>query len=162
MKTKLVAGFIALILASACGELSPDKVAEIERNNNNNPSRIDPTALTVSSLQVNSVESQDLLYVATYEVSTRLFSFLVRRANQAVVNKTVLLASNNAPEIYSALSQIFTGKRSLQSNPCGSASVALVTGLNGGTLSYSCPSMIATVNGRDLLPALNSFILNRL
>lgn len=163
MKTKIIVGFTLTLslLATACGQLSPEKAAELGRQNNPN-ARIDTSTVKVATLNVNS-PNPDVQYNAFLNVSTQVFTFVVTRANQATFNGIVTLSATDDSTLFNALAQLFTNQLALTTgNPCTVSSNATVTGINGSVNLFQCPQMIPAGTTANLMTSLNTFILNRL
>jgi hypothetical protein len=168
MKSLFVLSLV--LITTACGPLSKEKMAEFDRINEETAQRNNPTLglkLKVSTLNYDSTGTLNLAYSVTHLNEAKSFVIQLTRSNGLTNRALLILNRGDDWALYDTLMYLFADRVAITSAGSSSSQVlASMLWLNGDRRQILNPGLITSVPNTnrqiDLLESLNRFILNRL
>lgn len=158
--------FFCLALVSACGQVTPEQMAELDRQSAGrsqaNPSGSPTTSSTIKSIQYDSRGSVDILYSITPTGS--VYTFNITRVTGSTVAKTATLNATENPELYALLKGIFEAKVTATSraecSDCMGWNTLLISRQDGSATLYNYPTLNNTTVTTPF-EKLNQYLIGR-
>lgn len=162
-----LAGLTLALSLSSCGQLPPEKAAEMARQQTGggNSDNTQVSNLVVRSLLWDSKGNTDLKYAVTFNSNSRAFNIVLARFMTVPNQRVITLAAADQIELYSKLLNFFGGKVAVStgsSNPRYTEARLNVDRFNNTPLEFAFPNCLVSLDETqvNLFDALNDFILS--